>query len=80
MPSTSIVLIVDDEEQVRSLVSKILLRSGFATIKVADAPSAIAKVEALGGVIRAVITDIEMAGMNGIDLALRIRSAHLKFR
>jgi CheY-like chemotaxis protein len=63
------ILIVDDEPQVRSLVSKLLSRQGLQVIEAHDGQSALAAVRERDGKVAAVLTDIDMEGMSGIALA-----------
>ena len=68
------ILVVDDEGQVRSLVTRLLSRQGFQTIEAADGPSALSAARDQDGNIAVLISDIEMAPMNGVELAKALRS------
>ena len=68
------ILIVDDEPQIRSLLKKLLSRKGFETIEARDGQSALSTVRELSGDIAALVTDIDMKGMSGIELAKTIQS------
>ena len=63
------ILIVDDEPRIRILLKRLLLREGFDILETQDGPSAIAVTRAFCGNIAILVTDIEMHGMSGIDLA-----------
>ena len=63
------ILIVDNEPQVLSLVSRLLSRQGFQVIEAHDGPSALAAVRERDGKVAALVTDIDMEGMSGIALA-----------
>lgn len=66
------VLVVDDEEMVREVTTLFLMQSGFTPIPCAGAAEALA---AFGNdTIDAVLTDIKMPGLSGIELLDRIRS------
>ena len=62
-------LIVDDEPQIRSMVKLLLSRSGFQTIEARDGRSALDALRRNAGEISALVTDIEMVGMSGVELA-----------
>jgi len=74
-PSVGVVLLVDDEELVRMTTAAMLTDLGYSVAEAASAEEAL-------GLIREglepdlLITDHLMAGMNGTDLARRVRSEH----
>jgi DNA-binding response OmpR family regulator len=69
-----LLLIVDDEPQVRSLLRRLFSRQGFETIEFPDGKTALLAVRELQVNIAAIITDIEMTGMSGIELAKTAQS------
>ena len=68
------VLIVDDEPLVRSLLRKLLSRSGFEIIEGTDGPLALLKVRELGGNVAALVTDFDMPKMSGVQLAKAVQA------
>ena len=60
------VLVVDDEEQDRSILSAMVQSFGYAVETAADGHEALAKLDALP--ISAIVTDLKMPGMGGEDL------------
>ncbi|HXE06021.1 MAG TPA: response regulator [Bryobacteraceae bacterium] len=74
-PSTSeyhpSVLIVDDESVIADTLTEILNRSGYAATAAYDAESAMES--ALMKPPEMLITDVVLPGMNGIELAIRIK-------
>jgi CheY-like chemotaxis protein len=66
------VLIVDDEEPNRQLLSAVLGARGYATITARDGPSALELVRRGG--IDLVLLDVMMPGMDGVEVCQRIRS------
>ena len=68
-----ILLVVDDDAQMRRLVRTILFRHGFQTLEAHDGPMALGLVRQHGGDIAALLTDIHLPGMSGIELALAVR-------
>jgi two-component system cell cycle sensor histidine kinase/response regulator CckA len=77
-PSTNeAVLVVDDDEWVRSVTARALKRAGYGVLEAESADQALALLgDVAGGCIQAVLTDIGMPGMSGIELAARVREAH----
>jgi CheY-like chemotaxis protein len=68
-------LVVDDEEFVRSLVARFLMRSGAANVvEAADGREAIAAIGSYEMVFDAIISDVKMRPMNGIELLRSIRT------
>ena len=74
MVTKSRVLVVDDDADARELFSLVLSQAGFDVDEAADGFAALAKVSHVRP--DAVLTDLRMPGMDGIDLAQRIRRIH----
>jgi PAS domain S-box-containing protein len=66
------IVLVEDEERVRSIASLMLRRQGYTVHAFADGPSAIAAVESMSGELDLVITDVVMPRMNGKVLTERL--------
>jgi CheY-like chemotaxis protein len=64
-------LVVDDDELIRISVVEILRRAGYNTDEAPSGEDALAKV--LAGTYQAVVSDIQMGGMDGFELAHSIR-------
>ena len=64
--SEPIVLIVDDEEMMRTALEQWLRLSGFATVTAADANEAMASIDDCHPHV--VLTDVRMPGLSGLDL------------
>ncbi len=65
------VLLVDDDDELRRAIGRVLRREGFNVELCADGPAA---TEALDRKrFDAVLSDVSMAGMNGVDLLRHIR-------
>ncbi len=67
------VLLVEDNDMVRAVTRRILTRGGFVVAAAVDATDALQQCELTGFDVDLVITDIEMPGMSGTQLAERIR-------
>jgi CheY-like chemotaxis protein/LmbE family N-acetylglucosaminyl deacetylase len=69
------VLVVDDDEVLREIVTRSLRSAGFVVTEAADAEQAL---EAIAGARwDAVVTDVQMPGMDGLELLRRINDAPL---
>jgi signal transduction histidine kinase len=73
------VLIVEDEPRVRELVSRSLLDEGYEVLVASDGTRALELARDVGPV-DLLLTDVRMPGMNGFELAerLRERNPHVK--
>ena len=63
-----VILVVDDETAVRSLVCSILSRRGHTVLEAKDGSRALEIVKQCGTAIDVLLTDLVMPGMNGRDL------------
>lgn len=75
-----LILIVDDEESIREVASKILKRCNYQAITAANGREALAAFDAHKGKIALIITDSEMPIQRGAELARNIRSIAPKTR
>ena len=67
------VLVVDDEQSVRTFVERVLQRAGYETAAAADGPEALRIVEDRGP-FNLVLADVVMPGMRGDELGRRLRA------
>src|ERR1700716_3639277 len=67
------ILVVDDNQPVRVLVHKILERAGFRVLEASNGPEALALFQANASQVELLLTDLNMPGGNGIELATEIR-------
>jgi two-component system, cell cycle sensor histidine kinase and response regulator CckA len=70
------ILLVDDEAHVSSILAEVLTENGYRVLTTASGEQALSLLAQRGSTIDLVITDLKMPGMNGVELARRIRSAH----
>jgi PAS domain S-box-containing protein len=66
------VLVVDDEPEVRTLVSEILRGSGYRVMAAPDGAAALAVLEGASQPLDLLVTDVVMPVMSGTDLADRV--------
>lgn len=68
------VLLIDDEEKLRTLLSKIISLEGFEVFQAADAKSGLKKLETND--IDVVICDVKLPGSSGVDLSKTIKEKY----
>ncbi len=69
---SNLVLVVDDEPDVRALVASIVQRKGYEALEAGDALAALALVAERRATIRAILSDVRMPGLSGIELAAEL--------
>ena len=70
---TELVLLVEDEEMVRSLTGRALREHGYSVLEARGGEEALEVFEERGASIDLVVTDVAMPGMGGRELAQRLR-------
>lgn len=65
------VLVVDDEDDLREVIRRILQRRGFTALVASDADQAVAVCRDYPDEIHVLLTDLSMPGMPGQELARR---------
>ncbi len=68
------VLLVDDDSAVRKLAALVLERAGYGIVPAANGVEALMVYSSYGERIDAVLTDVDMPGMSGIELVRRIHA------
>ncbi|MEN3309562.1 MAG: hypothetical protein V7603_5764 [Micromonosporaceae bacterium] len=63
------VLVVDDEDDLREVIRRILERRGFTALVACDAAEAVAVCRTHPGEIHVLLTDLSMPGVQGHELA-----------
>jgi PAS domain S-box-containing protein len=71
---TETILVVEDEDTVREVARRILARNGYEVLTSANGPEAITLVEAHGGTIDLLLTDVILPQMLGKEIAARIQA------
>ena len=66
------ILVVEDQNEVRSLVQRILEEFGYVVLSAGEIADAFRIVERHGGPIHLLLTDMVMPEMNGVHLAQRL--------
>ncbi len=68
------ILLAEDEPVVRTFLRHVLTEAGYSLLEAADGRSALEIASAHAGTIHLLISDVVMPGMNGSDLADRLRT------
>ena len=74
------ILLVEDEESLRTLARNILEQSGYTVIEAGNGAEAVELAEKHRGTIDALLTDMVMPGMNGRTVAEKISRLHPEAR
>src|SRR5215212_4983870 len=74
------ILVVDDTADVRKLLSRVLEAQGYDVLVACDGKAAIGACDQVHGEIDLLLTDIQMPGMNGIELAGSMIANYPKLR
>ncbi|OGK79675.1 MAG: hypothetical protein A2X52_04825 [Candidatus Rokubacteria bacterium GWC2_70_16] len=74
------VLLVEDEEEVRTLAREILETAGYAVLEARDGRQATDLAERHSGPIHLLVSDVVMPGMSGADLVECLRPLHPELR
>ncbi|HXE81126.1 MAG TPA: PAS domain-containing protein [Vicinamibacterales bacterium] len=77
---TELVLLVEDEEQVRSLVARALQWSGYRVRAAANGREALELVREESDRVALVVTDVVMPGMSGPEMVRRLRESRPDLR
>jgi CheY-like chemotaxis protein len=73
MPRKPHILVVDDDDGIRHLVSRLLVQEGYEVVAVSDGAAALEAVATAGKPYDLVITNNRMPGMDGAELVARLR-------
>ena len=68
-----VILLVEDEEELRRLAVRELDRRGYAVVVAAEGAEALEVARSLDGRIDLLVTDVVMPGMSGIELAATVK-------
>ena len=73
-------LVVEDEDEVRSLASEFLRSAGYSVLTAKDGVEALEISERLGSAIQLLLTDVVMPKMRGTELAQELRARFPRLR
>ncbi len=77
---TGVVLLVEDDETMRRIATRILAGSGYSVLEAADGREALKLLESDGARVALLLTDIAMPEMDGAELSLEVfrKYPHIK--
>lgn len=67
-----VVLVVEDERMVRRVQRDVLVEAGWTVLEAASAVEALEVLEAHAGPLDVLVTDLELPGLRGCELAARL--------
>ena len=70
--SDKTILFADDDGQLQKFVAALLHRCGYKVIVAGNGEEALQKAREFDGIIHLLLSDVEMPGMTGIELALQL--------
>ncbi|NIR79602.1 MAG: response regulator [Gemmatimonadetes bacterium] len=75
------ILLVEDEDTVRKVIERLLVKLGYGVVAASDAEEAIDLFDELDEVVDLVLTDVVMPGLTGVEMArvLKRRRPDVKF-
>ena len=73
VPSNSVILLAEDDASVRHFVKMLLNQAGYQVLEASDGHGALALARKIGGSVDLLVTDMEMPGMDGRELAKALR-------
>jgi PAS domain S-box-containing protein len=79
-PSGEVVLVAEDDDQVRAVVRRVLSRAGYRVLEARSGGDALAVAQRHGAEIDLLLTDVVMPEMGGPELARALRSRSPKLR
>ncbi len=74
------VLLAEDDAQIRALVAHVLRNAGYTVLTAADGAEALACVERLSSELDLLLADVVMPGMDGLAFAARVVTARPQTR
>jgi len=78
--SPATVLVVDDDDAVRAVASKVLRRSGYHVLEASGGRDALRIARERGGAVDLLLTDVVMPELDGRELSERLRADYPDIR
>ena len=73
-PTATVILVVDDDDGVRGLTSRVLRKHGFTAIEASGGDEALELYRQRSGDVSMLVSDVVMPGIQGPELAERLRA------
>jgi CheY-like chemotaxis protein len=80
LPADATILVVDDDDSLRSVLVMILERGGYTVLNAATGAAALATASAHDGAIDLVVCDVVMPDMSGAETVRRLTAARTETR
>ena len=74
--ATETILLVDDEDELRSVAAEVLTAAGYSVLEARDGPAALQIARQTDGAIDLLVTDVVMPRLSGRELAETLAQAH----
>ncbi len=74
------VLLIEDEDAVRDVVRRLLVKAGYAVLEAASGREGMDTIRRFGGVIHAVVVDIGIPDVDGVEVYQAVRAARPDIR
>lgn len=75
-PGSPTILVVDDEVSVRRFACRVLIEEGFVVQEASDGLEALARVQGGADKFDAVVSDVVMPRLNGVELVRELAHSH----
>jgi two-component system cell cycle sensor histidine kinase/response regulator CckA len=73
LTGTETILLVDDDDDLRILVHRILARFGYRVLEARDGHEAVDVCDSHEGALHLILSDVVMSGLSGVDVVKRVR-------
>jgi PAS domain S-box-containing protein len=73
---TETILVVEDEDTVRTLTANVLKNAGYVVIEASGPAAALKMAERSASIIHLLLSDVIMPGFDGVELSKRFRKSH----
>ncbi len=80
MRGTETILLVEDEEMLRTLAKRLLELAGYTVLTAGSGEEALQLLERHPGPVHLVLTDVVMPGISGLELAARLATSHARLK
>ena len=67
------ILVADDTPSVRMVIARVCASNGYRVVEATDGEDALRLARAMAGTIDLVVTDVDMPGLSGLQLATELR-------
>jgi PAS domain S-box-containing protein len=79
-PHRETVMVVDDEESIRSLVARVLRREGYRVLEASSSEEALSVAGGFAGEIALIVSDVMLPRMRGTELVVALRASRPSLR